>query len=262
MSKIIAIANQKGGVGKTTTAVNFCASLNHREKRVLLVDCDPQGNATTGMGVQKGKARSIYDIMFREVAPEKAIISTKYGNLIPATGDLAAANVELVELEDREHTLRKYLEPLKKKYDYIIIDCPPSLELLTINALSAADTVLIPVQTEFYALEGLTDLTKTIKALRQRINPTLDIEGLVLTMYDKRNNLSSEVEEALKKHFPGKVYETVIPRNVRLSEAPSHGKPCIGYDKSSKGTKAYLHMTNEFLKRQKKEAKQEGKKNG
>ena len=258
MGKIIAIANQKGGVGKTTTAVNFCASLNHRDKKVLLVDCDPQGNATTGMGVQKTKAKTLYDIMFHDVPPEKAVVSTKYGSIIPATPDLAAANVELVEVEDREHTLRRCLEPLRKKYDYIVIDCPPSLELLTINALSASVSVLIPVQCEFYALEGLTDLTRTIRALRQWINPALDIEGLVLTMYDKRNNLSIEVEETLKKHFPGKVYENVIPRNVRLSEAPSHGKPCLGYDKSSKGTKAYLHMTSEFLKRQ----KREGKKNG
>lgn len=250
MGKIIAIANQKGGVGKTTTAINFCASLAHRGKKVLLCDCDPQGNATTGMGVDKNKVKSVYDVMLRDFPAEKAVISTKYGDVLPSNRELVAANVELVDAEDREYILRKALLPLKGEYDFIIIDCPPSLELLTLNAFTAADTVLVPVQCEFYALEGLSDLVNTVKLINGRLNPTLTIEGLVLTMYDGRTRLSEEVAEALRAHFGDKVYENSIPRNVRLSEAPSHGKPCIAYDKFSKGTRAYLHMTNEFLKRQ------------
>ncbi|MBQ9412812.1 MAG: ParA family protein [Oscillospiraceae bacterium] len=251
MGKIIAIANQKGGVGKTTTAVNLCASLNHRDKKVLLIDCDPQGNATTGMGVKKGKIKSIYDVMFRDVPVKEAVTATKYGSLLGARPELAGANVELVEMENRTDLLKEKLEPIRDKYQYILIDCPPSLELLTVNALGAADTVLIPVQTEFYALEGLSDLIGTVRAVRQRINPDLQIEGLVMTMYDKRTKLSTDVEKALRESFPDLVYETMIPRNIRLSEAPSHGKPCLAYDKSSKGTKAYLHLANEFLKKQK-----------
>ena len=250
MGKIIAIANQKGGVGKTTTAINFCASLAHRSKKVLLCDCDPQGNATTGMGVDKNRVKSVYDVMLRDFPAEKAVISTKYGDVLPSNRELVAANVELVDAEDREFVLRKALLPLKGEYDFIIIDCPPSLELLTLNAFTAADTVLVPVQCEFYALEGLSDLVNTVKLINGRLNPALTIEGLVLTMYDGRTRLSEEVAEALRAHFGDKVYENTIPRNVRLSEAPSHGKPCIAYDKFSKGTRAYLHMTNEFLKRQ------------
>ena len=250
MGKIIAIANQKGGVGKTTTAINFCASLAHRGKKVLLCDCDPQGNATTGMGVDKNKVKSVYDVMLRDFPTEKAVIPTKYGDVLPSNRELVAANVELVDAEDREFILRKALLSLKGEYDYIIIDCPPSLELLTLNAFTAADTVLVPVQCEFYALEGLSDLVNTVKLINGRLNPTLTIEGLVLTMYDGRTRLSEEVAEALRAHFGDKVYENYIPRNIRLSEAPSHGKPCIAYDKFSKGTRAYLHMTNEFLKRQ------------
>ena len=245
MGKIIAIANQKGGVGKTTTAINLCASLNNRGKDVLLVDCDPQGNATTGMGIKKSKGKSIYDVMFRNYPAQDAITSTKYGHMLSSRAELAAANIELVDMENRERVLKRCLAPIREKYEYILLDCPPSLELLTLNALTAADTVLIPVQAEFYAMEGLNDLIGTVRL------PPLEIEGLVLTMYDKRTKLSSDVEEALKKHFPGKVYETVIPRNIRLSEAPSHGKPCLGYDKSSKGAKAYLHLASELLKNQK-----------
>ena len=251
MGKIIAIASQKGGVGKTTTAVNLCAALAKRGKKVLLVDSDPQGNATTGMGIKKSKVKGIYDVLFREVPAKEAVVATKYGNILSSHADLAGANVELVEMENREQVLKQALEPLRKKYDYILIDCPPSLELLTLNALTAADSVLVPVQTEFYALEGLNDLINTIGLVKQRMNPTLAIEGLVLTMYDKRTNLSVEVEEALREHFPGMVFETTIPRNVRLSEAPSHGKPCIAYDKSSKGSKAYLHLAAELVKKQK-----------
>ena len=251
MGKIVAIANQKGGVGKTTTAVNLCASLANRGKKVLLVDCDPQGNATTGMGVKKTKVKSLYDVMFRGVPAADAITATKYGHLLSGHADLAGANIDLVDMEDRERVLKRCLAPIRENYQYILLDCPPSLELLALNALTAADSVLIPVQTEFYALEGLNDLMNTIRAVKQRMNPSLEIEGLVLTMYDKRTKLSSDVDTALREHFPGKVYENVIPRSVRLSEAPSHGKPCIAYDKSSKGTKAYLHLANEFLKKQK-----------
>ncbi len=250
MGKIIAIANQKGGVGKTTTAINFCASLAHRGKKVLLVDCDPQGNATTGMGVDKNRSKSVYDVMLRGVDAEDAIIETKYGHVLASNRELVGANVELVDMPDREFVLKRALLPLKSEYDYIIIDCPPSLELLTLNAFTAADSVLVPVQCEYYALEGLSDLVSTIKLINGRLNPALHIEGLVLTMYDNRTRLSEEVAEALRQHFGDKVYSNTIPRNVRLSEAPSHGKPCIAYDKISKGTRAYLHMTNEFLKRQ------------
>ena len=250
MGKIIAIANQKGGVGKTTTAINFCASLSHRGKKVLLCDCDPQGNATTGMGVDKNRVKSVYDVMLRGLNAENAVIKTKYGDVLPSNRELVGANVELVDMEKREYILRNALLPLKGDYDYIVIDCPPSLELLTLNAFTAADTVLVPVQCEYYALEGLSDLTNTIRLINGKLNPTLRIEGLVLTMYDGRTKLSEEVAEALRAHFGDKVYDTYIPRNIRLSEAPSHGKPCIAYDKLSKGTRAYLHMTNEFLKRQ------------
>ena len=251
MGKIIAIANQKGGVGKTTTAVNLCAALTKRDRKVLLVDCDPQGNATTGMGIKKKKVKSLYDVLLRDVPAKEAVVATKYGNVISANADLAGANVELVPIERREYLLKEKMEPLREKYDYIWIDCPPSLELLTLNALTAADSVLIPVQSEFYALEGLTDLMNTIRLVKLRLNPALEIEGLALTMYDNRTKLSTDVEEALRKYYPGKVYKNTIPRNVRLSEAPSHGKPCIAYDKSSKGSRAYLHLANEFLKRQK-----------
>ena len=251
MGKIIAIANQKGGVGKTTTAVNLCAALTKRDRKVLLVDCDPQGNATTGMGIKKKKVKSLYDVLLRDVTAKEAVVQTKYGAVLSSNADLAGANVELVSVERRESLLKERLAPLRGKYDYILIDCPPSLELLTLNALTAADSVLIPVQSEFYALEGLTDLMNTIRLVKLRMNPALEIEGLAITMYDNRTKLSTDVEEALREHYPGKVYKNTVPRNVRLSEAPSHGKPCIAYDKSSKGSRAYLHLANEFLKRQK-----------
>ena len=250
MAKIVAIANQKGGVGKTTTAINLCASLSSRSKKVLLVDCDPQGNATTGMGIDRRKVKSIYDVLLRNVPAKDAVIATRFGHVIAASPDLAAANVELVDLENREYQLRNCLEPLRSAYDYILIDCPPSLELLTLNALTAADSVLVPVQAEFYALEGLSDLTGTIRRINQRLNPALKLEGLVLTMYDNRTKLATDVAEELRRHFPGLVYETTIPRNVRLSEAPSHGMPCLAYDRMSKGARAYLHLANEFLKSQ------------
>ena len=250
MGKIVAIANQKGGVGKTTTAINLCASLVKRGRSVLLIDCDPQGNATTGMGEDRHTEKSLYDVLLRGMPVREAIVETRFGHLLPANPDLAGANVELVNLDEREFRLKNCLEQLKNNYDFLFIDCPPSLELLTINALVAADSVLVPVQAEFYALEGLSDLTGSIRRLNQRLNPDLRLEGLVLTMYDGRTKLASDVAAELRAHFPGLVYETAIPRNVRLSEAPSHGMPCLGYDRLSKGARAYLRLANEFLKSQ------------
>ena len=251
MGKTVAIANQKGGVGKTTTAVNLCASLSYRGRRVLLVDCDPQGNATTAFGLKKAEANSIYDVMLGDKTAREAVTETRYGSIIGSGPDLAGANVELVDIPGREFVLMHKLKSLQDVFDFIIIDCPPSLELLTLNALVASDTVLVPVQSELYALEGLSDLTDTIRRINRKMNPGLHIEGLVLTMYDGRTKLSMDVEAALREHFPGLVYETTIPRNIRLSEAPSHGMPCLSYDKSSKGARAYLHLANEFLKAQK-----------
>jgi chromosome partitioning protein len=250
MGKIVTVANQKGGVGKTTTAINLCASLAARKRRVLLCDCDPQGNASSGMGIDKKSAKSVYDVMLRGVPAHEAIVSTKWGDVLPGNRELVGANVELVGMDERMYVLRNILEPLRDEYDFILIDCPPSLELLTLNALCACDTVLVPVQCEYYALEGLSDLLQTIRLANARMNPGLDVEGIVLTMYDGRTKLSDEVAQALKERFGDKVYATNIPRNVRLSEAPSHGKPCIAYDKLSKGSRAYMHLANEFLKRQ------------
>ena len=253
MGKIIAIANQKGGVGKTTTAVNLCASLAHRGLKVLLVDCDPQGNATTGMGVDKAKVKNIYDVMLRDLPAKDAVVATRFGCLIASNADLAGANVELVDEKGREYILKHRLETLRGSYDYIFIDCPPSLELLTLNALVAADTLLVPVQAEFYALEGLSDLLGTMKLINQRMNPSLRLEGLIVTMYDPRTKLATDVESELRMHFPGLVYSTMIPRTVRLAEAPSHGMPVLGYDRASKGARVYLRLATEFLNNQRKE---------
>ena len=250
MGKIIAIANQKGGVGKTTTCTSLCCALKNRGRKVLLIDSDPQGNCTSGMGVDKSIRPNIYDILVNGADAADTIVETKYGDVIPANKELSGATVELVNLNEREFILQKALEPIKDKYDYIFIDCPPSLELLTLNALVAADTVLVPVQCEYYALEGIADLMTTIKLLGKRLNPGLDIEGIVLTMYDSRTNFSNQVADELRNFFGEKVYKTFIPRNVRLAEAPSHGKPVIAYDKLSKGSRAYLKLANEFLKRQ------------
>jgi len=250
MGKIIAIANQKGGVGKTTTCTSLCCALKNRGRRVLLVDCDPQGNCTSGMGVDKSSEPNIYDILVNGAEGAQCVVQTKYGDIIPSNKELSGATVELVSMDEREFVLKKALEPLKDSYDYIFIDCPPSLELLTLNALVAADTVMVPVQCEYYALEGIADLMTTIKLTNKRLNSGLSIEGIVLTMYDSRTNFSNQVAEEIKNFFGDKVYKTYIPRNVRLAEAPSHGKPVIAYDRLSKGSRAYLKLANEFLKRQ------------
>ncbi len=250
MAKIIAIVNQKGGVGKTTSCVNLAAALHQRGARTLLCDFDPQANATSGMGVDKGSAPNVYDLLVRpSVDPKNAVVSTPYGDVLPSNKALAGAGIELIALDRREYRLKDALDKLSGDYDYIFIDCPPSLELLTLNALCAADSVLVPVQCEYYALEGLSDLMNTIRRMKQALNPSLDLEGVLLTMYDGRTNLSIQVAEEVKRHFPGKVYATVIPRNVRLSEAPSHGKPVMAYDSLSRGAEAYSALAEEFAVR-------------
>jgi len=249
MGKIIAVTNQKGGVGKTTTCINLCCALHESGKKALVCDMDPQGNCTSGMGVQKRSAPNIYDVLGGRVPAREAIRQTKYGDVLPANVDLSGAGIELVLAEGREFVLRDALREAKDRYDYILIDCPPSLEMLTLNSLCAADTVLIPVQCEFFALEGLTDLMQTIRMVKRSFNPALDIEGVLLTMYDTRTNFSSQVSDEVKKHFKEKVYKIAIPRNVRLSEAPSHGMPALVYDRSSRGAIAYTEMCGEFIRR-------------
>lgn len=249
MAKIIAVANQKGGVGKTTSCVNLVAALTALGKRVLLVDSDPQGNASSGMGVSKSHRPNTYDILVNDANAEDCVVKTDFGDVIPTGKELAAASVELIGSEKREFVLKNALYRLYGDYDYIFIDCPPSLELLTVNALVAADTVLIPMQCEYYALEGITDLMTSIKMTKKKLNRHLDIEGIILTMYDARMNLTTQVEAELRKFLSTKVYDTVIPRSVRLSEAPSHGLPGTVYDKSNRGSKAYNALALEFLQR-------------
>ena len=247
MAKTIAIVNQKGGVGKTTTCVNLAAALKNLGLRVLVCDFDPQANSTSGLGVDKTSSPNIYDVLLNGADPAKAVAATVYGDVLPSSKALAGASIEMIGLERREYQLRESLDQLKARYDYILIDCPPSLELLTLNALCAADTVLVPVQCEYYALEGLSDLLSTIRIVKRSLNPEIALEGVVLTMYDGRTNLSMQVAEEVKRHFPGQVYATVIPRNVRLSEAPSHGKPVCAYDALSRGAEAYDQLARELV---------------
>ncbi|MCI9118112.1 MAG: ParA family protein [Flavonifractor sp.] len=247
MAKSIAIVNQKGGVGKTTTCVNLCAALKNLGNRVLACDFDPQANTTSGFGVDKTSSPNVYDLLLNGADPAKAVVSTPYGDVLPSNKALAGASIEMIALEGREYRLRGALETLRDRYDYIFVDCPPSLEMLTVNALCAADTVLVPVQCEYYALEGLSDLLSTIRIVKRSLNPAIQLEGVVLTMYDGRTNLSMQVAEEVKRHFPGQVYATVIPRNVRLSEAPSHGKPVSAYDAFSRGTEAYDQLAREIM---------------
>lgn len=251
MGKAIAIFNQKGGVGKTTTNINLAACLAIKGKKVLILDIDPQGNTTSGIGIaKKGLENTTYEILIDDkLEPETAIMKTAVDNLdiIPASVKLAGAEIELVQLEGREKRLKKAIEKIKGKYDYIFIDCPPSLGLLTINSLTAVDSVLIPIQCEFYALEGVSQLMSTVELVKKSLNPTLEIQGVILSMFDGRTNLSIQVVEEVKKHFREKVYTTVIPRNIRLAEAPSHGLPITEYDPKSKGAEAYLEFAEEFL---------------
>ena len=250
MCKVIAMFNQKGGVGKTTTCVNLCCALHDMGRRVLVVDCDPQGHSSSGLGVNKANASpNTYHVLLENVPAEKAIVQTDYGDVIPCNKDLFGSGIQLSEREDRENILKKALLPLKERYDYIFIDCPALLELLTLNALCAADSILVPVQCEYLALEGLSELMTTVKLMRKSLNPKLELEGVVLTMYDGRTNLSMQVAAAVKKHMKNAVFKIAIPRNVRLSEAPSHGMPVLRYDRSSKGALAYKALAEEIVKK-------------
>ena len=247
MARIIAVVNQKGGVGKTTTTVNLTAALTALGQRTLLCDFDPQANATSGMGVDKNTASpNIYDVLINGAEVKRGVVPTKYGDVLPSNKALAGAGVEMIGIDHREHLLKNALEGLAENYDYILIDCPPSLELLTVNALCAAHTLLVPVQCEYYALEGLSDLLATVRLVKRKLNPRLALEGVLLTMFDSRTNLSLQVAEEVKRHFPGQVYATVIPRNVRLSEAPSHGMPVTAYDPYSRGSEAYTALAQEM----------------
>ena len=250
MGKIIAVVNQKGGVGKTTTAVNLTAALHELGLRTLLCDFDPQANATSGLGVDKRKIKhSVYDVVINDVPARQAIVQTKFGDVLPSHPDLAGAGVELLSMANPIHRLGQALKEIRDSYDVIFIDCPPSLELLTLNGLSAADSILVPVQCEYYALEGLSDLMATLRMVKKRINPKLEIFGVALTMFDGRTNFSTQVAQEVRRHFPGKVFAAVVPRNIRLAEAPSHGLPVMYYDRSSRGAVAYKAMAEEIRAR-------------
>lgn len=250
MGKILAVVNQKGGVGKTTSAVNLTAALTEAGKKVLLCDFDPQANGTSGLGVDKRRLRhSVYDVIINDVPAADVVVHTEFGDVLPSSADLAGAAVELLSMDDPNFRLKNALNTIRAQYDVIFIDCPPSLELLTVNALTAADGILVPVQCEYYALEGLADLMTTLRMIKKRINPQLDIFGVALTMFDGRTNFSTQVAQEVRRHFPGKVFATVVPRNVRLAEAPSHGLPVTVYDRSSRGANAYRAMAEEILKK-------------
>lgn len=250
MGKIVSVANQKGGVGKTTTTINLCTILAKKGKKVLLIDADPQGNATSGLGVEKDVELSIYDVLVNDTEIEETLQETNIKNLkvCPSNMNLAGAEVELVSMMSREQRLKEKLENVKDKFDYILIDCPPSLGLITLNSFTASDSVLIPVQCEYYALEGLGQLLNTVNLVKKHLNKSIQVEGALLTMYDIRTNLSNQVVKEVKRYFDNKVYKTVIPRNVRLSEAPSYGMPITEYDPHSKGAKSYMKFAKEFLK--------------
>lgn len=250
MGKIIAVVNQKGGVGKTTTAVNLTAALTELGLKVLLCDFDPQANGSSGLGVDKRKIKkSVYDTVINDVPTKEAIVPTKFGDVLPSAADLAGAGVELISVPEPNFRLKKALEQVKDEYDVIFIDCPPSLELLTLNGLAAADSILVPVQCEYYALEGLSDLMSTMRMVKRRINPQLEIFGVALTMFDGRTNFSTQVAQEVRRHFPGKVFASVIPRNIRLAEAPSHGLPVTTYDRNSRGAVAYREMAHEIIQK-------------
>ena len=250
MGKIIAVVNQKGGVGKTTTAVNLTAALAELGMKVLMCDFDPQANASSGLGVDKRKIKkSVYDTIINDTPTRDAIVHTKFGDVLPSAADLAGAGVELISVPEPNFRLKNALEQVRDDYDVIFIDCPPSLELLTLNGLAAADSILVPVQCEYYALEGLSDLMSTMRMVKKRINPQLEIFGVALTMFDGRTNFSTQVAQEVRRHFPGKVFASVIPRNIRLAEAPSHGLPVTAYDRSSRGAVAYREMASEIIKK-------------
>ena len=249
MGRIVAIVNQKGGVGKTTSAVNLTAALHEKGARILLVDFDPQANASSGMGVSRRSKYSSYDVVINGVPASQAVVHTQWGDVLPSSSALAGAGVELAEMEQREYVLKKALEPVAYRYDFVFIDCPPSLELLTLNGLCAVEQILIPVQCEYFALEGLSDLMSTMRAVKRRLHPTLTVFGVLLTMFDGRTNFSSQVAQEVRRFFPGRVYGAVIPRNVRLAEAPSHGIPVTAYDKHGKGARAYREVAEEILTR-------------
>ena len=252
MSKVIAISNQKGGVGKSTTAINLSASIGIMKKEVLVIDMDPQGNTTSGLGIDRNDdIYTVYDLLIDECSAEDCIIKTDYRNLsvIPSNSNLAGAEIELLEIDDKEYLLSNRLKEVKDKYDYIFIDCPPSLSILTLNAMCAADSVIIPIQCEYYALEGLTQILNTIELVKERLNDKLEVEGIVFTMFDGRNNLSSDVVANVKENLDIRLFDTIIPRNVRLAEAPSYGMPVIYYDNRSTGATSYRYLAKEVVKR-------------